>query len=74
MPPRDVLSINGLSLECVVGVYPHERGEPQPLILDLDLVIDTEEAARSERIARTIDYDAMAGQLTFLLQAGRRPR
>lgn len=68
---RDVLSIHGLELECVVGVHPHERDLPQPLRIDVDLGLDTELAARSERIGRTVDYDAMATQIAFLLQAGR---
>jgi FolB domain-containing protein len=68
---RDVLSIHGLELECVVGLYPHERDTPQPLKIDVDLGLDTESAAESERIGRTIDYDAMAVQIAFLLQAGR---
>jgi dihydroneopterin aldolase len=69
--PRDVLSIHGLCLECVVGIHPHERDQPQPLRIDVDLRLDTESAARSERIGSTVDYDAMAAQIAFLLQAGR---
>lgn len=67
----DVLSIHELRLECVVGVYPHERDEPQPLSIDVDLRFDTESAAESERIGLTVDYDAMAAQIGFLLQAAR---
>jgi dihydroneopterin aldolase len=55
----------------VVGLHPHERDVPQPLRIDVDLGLDTESAAESERIGRTIDYDAMAAQIAFLLQAGR---
>jgi dihydroneopterin aldolase len=68
---RDLLSIHGLELECVVGLHPHERDVPQRLRIDVDLGLDTESAAESERIGRTVDYDAMAAQIAFLLQAGR---
>jgi dihydroneopterin aldolase len=68
---RDVLSIHGLELECVVGLYPHERDVPQPLCIDVELGLDTESAARSERIGQTVDYDAITAQIAFLLQAGR---
>jgi dihydroneopterin aldolase len=69
--PRDVLSIHGLDLECIVGLHPHERDLPQPLRVDVDLRLDTESAAVSERIGQTVDYDAITAQIVFLLQAGR---
>jgi dihydroneopterin aldolase len=71
VPARDVLSITGLECECVVGVYPRERGKPQPLRLDLDLSVDTDSAGRSGRLSRTVDYDATARTVVFLLQSCR---
>lgn len=69
--PRDVLSIRGLETECVVGVYPRERGRPQPLGLDIELSVDTEAAATTGKLSRTVDYDATAKALVFLLQSCR---
>jgi dihydroneopterin aldolase len=66
-----VISIAGLETECVVGVYPRERDRPQPLRLDLELVVDTEDAAKSGRLSRTVDYDRTARQIIFLLQSCR---
>ncbi len=71
MNTHDVLAISGLETECVVGVYPHERGEPQPLRVDLDLHVDTEGAGRSARLSRTVDYDRMAQEIVFLLKSCR---
>ena len=70
-PARDVIAIHGLETECVVGVYPHERGTPQPLFIDVELSVDTEAAARSEKLSYSIDYDGLASQLVFLLQSCR---
>ena len=70
-PARDVIAIHGLETECVVGVYPHERGTPQPLCIDVELSVDTEAAARSEKLSYSIDYDGLASQLVFLLQSCR---
>jgi dihydroneopterin aldolase len=64
----DVIAIRHLAVDCVVGVYPHERDTPQPLVLDVELSLDTEAAARAERLSRTIDYDFTARQIAFLLQ------
>jgi dihydroneopterin aldolase len=71
MGRRDVIAIEGLVVDCVVGVYPHERDVVQPLRLDLYLELDTRRAAERERLRDSIDYAAVAGQLGFLLSACR---
>ena len=45
---RDVIAIEGLVVDCVVGVYPHERDKLQPLRVDLYLELDTR--AAGERV------------------------
>jgi len=67
----DVIEIRGLRVECIVGVYPSERDEPQPLELDVRMELDTEWAGESQRLRRTVDYAAVAGQIAFLLQSSR---
>lgn len=71
MTHRDVLAISGLETECVVGVYPHERDRPQPLRVDLELYVDTENAAKSAKLSRTVDYDRMTREIVFLLKSCR---
>jgi dihydroneopterin aldolase len=60
-----------MSIDCVVGVYPHERDTPQPLELDAELCLDTETAARRERLRFSVDYAAISAQLAFLLKSCR---
>jgi dihydroneopterin aldolase len=55
----------------VVGVYPSERDVPQPLVLDVELELDTEDAAVRERLSLSVNYAALAAQLTFLLETCR---
>jgi FolB domain-containing protein len=71
VPARDVIRIHGLETECVVGVYPRERNRPQLLRVNLDLWVDTESAGKSGRLSRTVDYDATAFAVVFLLQSCR---
>ncbi len=68
---NDLIRITGLEVECVVGVYPHERDTPQTLRVDLELESSTEAAARNERLRDTVDYAAVAGQVAFLLESCR---
>ncbi len=69
--PRDVIAIEGLVVDCVVGVYPHERDTPQPLRVDLYLELDTRSAGEHERLRESVNYAAIAAQLEFLLGACR---
>jgi dihydroneopterin aldolase len=68
---RDVIAIEGLVVDCVVGVYPHERDTPQPLRVDLYLELDTRNAGEHERLRESVNYAAIAAQLSFLLGACR---
>jgi len=71
MKRRDVIALEGLVVDCVVGVYPHERDTPQPLRVDLSMELDTRSAAEHQRLRESVDYAAIAGQVTFLLTACR---
>lgn len=70
-PARDVISIEGLRVDCVVGVYPNERNRVQPLEIGVRMVLDTRRAGESERLSQTIDYAATANQIAFLLRSCR---
>ncbi|MDH5671411.1 MAG: dihydroneopterin aldolase [Myxococcales bacterium] len=71
MAGDDRIGIRDLEVDCVVGIYPSERGKPQPLLLDADLWLDTEPAALAERLHLSVNYAAIAAQLSFLLQNAR---
>jgi FolB domain-containing protein len=68
---RDVIRIRDLRVVCIVGVYPHERDQPQPLTVDVEMELDTGPAGESQRLRRSIDYAAVASQLAFLLESCR---
>ncbi len=57
----DSVFINGLVLHAYHGVMPHEAKVGQPFILDLVLDIDLASAAKSDKVADTVSYDAVAG-------------
>tara|TARA_B100001750_G_scaffold227843_1_gene221819 strand:+ start:1847 stop:2653 length:807 start_codon:yes stop_codon:yes gene_type:complete len=70
-PHADVVRIQGLTVDCVVGLYPHERHASQPLQVDLAMTLDTEAAASTERVGATVDYAAITSQVVFLLRSCR---
>ena len=68
---RDRIFVEELRVDCVVGIYPHERDQPQPLLVELELGLDTAEAAYTGRIAATCDYSRVADEVATLLEFRR---
>lgn len=56
----DRISIHQLSIICIIGVYAGERAHAQEIFVDVDLDVDLEAAARSDDLAETVDYAAIA--------------
>ncbi|MEP7116099.1 MAG: dihydroneopterin aldolase [Acidobacteriota bacterium] len=63
--------LKDLRIECIVGIYPHERAHPQSVLLDIELDYDFALPAGSDAIADAVDYDAVAASVTDLLQAAQ---
>ncbi|NOJ77854.1 dihydroneopterin aldolase [Myxococcus xanthus] len=69
--PLDVIELRGLTVDCIVGIFNRERIAAQPLRLDVALFLDTRAAAVGGRLAHTVNYGRLAGELRFLLEACR---
>lgn len=54
------IEVRGLRLLANVGVPEAERLHPQPLSIDLELTVDLDAAGRSDDVADTVDYGAVA--------------
>lgn len=55
----DRIELRGLRVDAICGVLPHERTNPQPLELDLDVIVDLSAAGSSDALVDTIDYGAV---------------
>ena len=60
-----------LRVDCIVGIYPHERANTQTVMLDIELDYDFAPAAGSDAIPDAVDYDRVAASVTELIQARR---
>ena len=56
----DRIFITDLQVDAVIGILPHERLAPQPLVLDLELAADVRTPAASGDIADALDYKALS--------------
>jgi len=55
----DTMYVSRLPLLSLVGVYLHEKENPQPVYLDLVIKISLSDAAESDDLEDTLDYGAL---------------
>ncbi|NBB14011.1 dihydroneopterin aldolase [Caulobacter sp. SLTY] len=59
--------VHGVRLEAEVGVYPHERGRTQPLIVDVELDVAW---AGADRLADTVNYETIVAAARAVVAEG----
>lgn len=64
----DIVYIEGLRADAVIGVYDWERSVRQQLVLDLELGSDNRRAAAGDRIEDALDYAAIAARLLAYIE------
>jgi 7,8-dihydroneopterin aldolase/epimerase/oxygenase len=67
----DVIRIAGLKVEAVIGVHDWERKLARILVVDLSLAADAVRAAKTDALADTLDYHAIAQATTAFVQEAR---
>ena len=64
---RDRITLTGLRVRGFHGVFEHERRDGQDFVVDAVLDLDTTGAAKSDDLADTIDYGALAQALAAIV-------
>lgn len=59
----DIVYIQGLEVETVIGIYDWERKIRQKVNLDLEMGTDIRQAAASEDIDKTLNYKSVSKRL-----------
>ena len=59
----DIVYLNDLRIDTVVGIYDWERRTRQTVILDIEMGTNIRKAAQSDDIEHTIDYKAVSKRL-----------
>jgi dihydroneopterin aldolase len=59
--------VRGLLVQAEIGLYPHERGRVQPLVIDVELEM---EPASVAGIGDTVNYETLADYAAELAAAG----
>ncbi len=65
----DIIFLEGLEIETIIGIYDWERENKQPIILDIEMAFDIKKAALSNHISDTLDYAIVAERLVEFVEA-----
>ena len=60
--------LKDLRVDCIVGIYDHERAAPQSVLMDIDLDYDFAPAAESDAIGDAVNYDTVANSVAALAE------
>lgn len=67
----DSIFIRDLAVDCIIGVNSNERTRAQRVVVQIELLVDTEIAANRDSLHHTVNYESVAAQALFLLHLGR---
>ncbi len=65
----DIVFIEDLRIETVIGIYDWERKIRQTVALDLEMAFDNRKPAASDRIEDTLDYKKVAKRLIGFVES-----
>jgi len=64
----DIIYLNDLRIETIIGIYDWERRVKQTVSLDLEMATDIRKAAASDHIDDTLNYKAVAKRIIGFVQ------
>lgn len=65
---NDKVKITGLKVNAVIGVFDWERAIEQPLLIDVTMLTNIRQAAKSDDIREAINYKSVCDDITQLCQ------
>lgn len=64
----DVIFIEGLKVDAVIGVLTWERQITQPLYIDVNMDVDVTRAAQTDAVEDTVSYKSVCDDITLWCQ------
>lgn len=59
----DIIYLNDLRIDTVIGIYEWERRTKQTVIFDIEMAVDIRKSAQSDNIDDTLSYKTVAKRL-----------
>ncbi len=67
----DVLRLNAIEVDCILGDLPEERVTEQKVRVDVAMEIDLQDAALSDSLDDTVDYAILVGDIREALEEAK---
>lgn len=67
---RAMVFVRAIRIDAEIGIYGHEHGRAQPLVIDVDIEMDSGQAAAFEHIADTVNYETVVAHAKALAAEG----
>ncbi len=64
----DIVYINELKVETIIGIFDWEREVKQTVSLDLEMATDIRRAAQTDQIEDTLNYKAVAKRVAVFIE------
>lgn len=64
----DIVFVEGLEVDCTIGIYDWEKEIKQKLILDIEMAHDNKIPGNSDKIEDALDYQEICDLLTTYLE------
>ena len=64
----DIVFIEALEIDTVIGIYDWERTITQKVVLDIEMAFDNRKPAQTDAITDTLDYKAVSKRLIAFVQ------
>ena len=70
-PAMDIVFIEDLRIDTVIGIYDWERKIRQTIALDIEMAFDNRKPAMTDKIEDTLDYKAVSKRLITFVEAAQ---
>jgi dihydroneopterin aldolase/D-erythro-7,8-dihydroneopterin triphosphate epimerase len=64
----DRISIKDIALQCIIGIFEHERHGKQDVVISVTLYADLREAGRTDDFNKTVDYKAVKQKIVSVVE------
>ncbi len=61
---NDIVFIQNLEIQTIIGIHPRERTTPQTVLISLELQTETAAAAAGDDIGDAVDYETLTRRVT----------
>lgn len=70
--PHNEVSLRGMQFHSLVGILPHERTIPQPIEIDLTVIVTPEDVVDYRKLYEAAADVIASGHIDFLEEIGER--